>query len=56
MEKEMQSVLLTTNWMYPAAKFGDVPEGFSGLIAPEKSYLFSPEEVAQTVMLGPKHG
>ena len=47
MEKEMQSVLPTTNWMYPAAKSGDVPEGFGGLIAPEKSYLFSPEEVAQ---------
>ena len=47
MEKEMQSILPTTNWMYPAAASGDVPEGFGGLISPAKSHLFSPEVVAQ---------
>ena len=47
MEKEMQSILPTTNWMYPAAKSADVPEGFGGLIQPEKSFLFSPEVVAK---------
>jgi thiamine transport system substrate-binding protein len=47
MEKEMQSILPTTNWMYPAASSGDVPEGFGGLIKPAKSHLFSPEVVAQ---------
>ena len=47
MESEMQSILPTTNWMYPAAKAGDLPEGFGGLIQPEKSFLFSPEVVAQ---------
>ena len=47
MEKEMQSILPTTNWMYPAAASGDVPEGFGDLINPAKSHLFSPEVVAQ---------
>jgi len=47
MEKEMQSILPTTNWMYPAAASGEVPEGFGGLIKPAKSHLFSPEVVAQ---------
>ena len=41
-----QSVIPTTNWMYPAGK-ADVPEAFSGLITPAKSLLFTPEEVAQ---------
>ncbi|MCE2517639.1 MAG: thiamine ABC transporter substrate binding subunit [Alphaproteobacteria bacterium] len=47
MEAEMQSILPTTNWMYPAAKAGAVPAGFDGLISPQKSFLFSPEEVAR---------
>jgi thiamine transport system substrate-binding protein len=46
-EKEMQSILPTTNWMYPAAASGKVPDGFGGLIKPAKSHLFSPETVAQ---------
>ncbi|MEC8121006.1 MAG: thiamine ABC transporter substrate-binding protein, partial [Pseudomonadota bacterium] len=41
-----QSVIPTTNWMYPAGK-ADIPEAFSGLITPAKSLLFTPEEVAQ---------
>ena len=44
---EMQSILPTTNWMYPAAKAGAVPDGFGGLITPSKSFLFSPEKVAK---------
>ncbi len=44
---EMQSILPTTNWMYPAAAAGDVPDGFNGMIKPSKSFLYSPEMVAQ---------
>lgn len=45
MEAEMQSILPTTNWMYPAAKSGAIPEGFGGLITPKTSFLYSSEEV-----------
>lgn len=41
-----QSVIPTTNWMYPAGK-SYLPEAFSGLISPSKSLLFTPEDVAQ---------
>ena len=41
----IQSMLPTSNWMYPAAKSAVIPAGFDGLIKPEKSFLFSPEEV-----------
>lgn len=47
MGKEMQSILPTTNWMYPAAKAGVIPAGFRGLIKPERSYLYAPDEVAR---------
>lgn len=47
LEKEMQSILPTTNWMYPSAQAGVIPDGFGGLITPKQSYLFSPEEVAR---------
>lgn len=46
-EAEMQSILPTTNWMYPAAKAGAVPEGFGGLIQPSKSFLYDADIVAQ---------
>ena len=46
-EEKMQSVLPTTNWMYPAAISGKLPEGFDELIKPNKTYLFSPDIVAQ---------
>ena len=40
-----QSIIPTTNWMYPAAvPEGGLPEGFGGLIAPAHALLFSPEE------------
>jgi thiamine transport system substrate-binding protein len=47
MEAEMQSILPTTNWMYPAAKTGIVPDGFKGLIKPVRSHLYASEEVAK---------
>ncbi len=40
----VQSVLPTTNWMYPARATSPLPEGFSTLIKPEKSLLMAPEE------------
>ena len=46
-EKNVQSLLPTTNWMYPAAASGMVPDGFDGLIRPSKSHLFNPEQIAK---------
>ena len=43
---EFQSVIPTTNWMYPAGKAA-LPEAFSGLITPSKSLTFTPAQVAQ---------
>lgn len=42
-----QSLIPTTNWMYPAVtpKSG-LPDGFDTLITPEASLLYSPEEAA----------
>ena len=40
-----QSVIPTTNWMYPAGK-ADLPDAFAGLITPSKSLIYTPEEVA----------
>ena len=45
--KNVQSLLPTTNWMYPAAASGTIPDGFDGLIEPSKSYLFDPEQIAK---------
>ncbi|MEQ9257478.1 MAG: thiamine ABC transporter substrate binding subunit [Roseovarius sp.] len=42
-----QSVIPTTNWMYPAVTpEGGLPEGFDTLVTPEKSLLFNPEDAA----------
>lgn len=42
-----QSIIPTTNWMYPAVTpAGGLPEGFETLVSPEKSLLLSPEEAA----------
>ena len=41
-----QSIIPTTNWMYPAGK-ASVPEAFGDLITPARSLLFTPEQVAQ---------
>ena len=42
---EFQGIIPTTNWMYPT-QASATPDGFSGLIQPTKSYLFSAAEVA----------
>ena len=40
-----QSVIPTTNWMYPAAMPSDgLPDGFAGLVIPEKALLFDADE------------
>lgn len=42
-----QTVIPTTNWMYPAAMPAeDLPEGFETLIQPETALIFSPEDAA----------
>ncbi|WP_282052112.1 thiamine ABC transporter substrate binding subunit [Phaeobacter inhibens] len=42
-----QSVIPTTNWMYPAVTPADgLPKGFETLVAPEKSLLLSEDEAA----------
>ena len=42
-----QSVIPTTNWMYPAVTPADgLPEGFETLITPATSLLLSPEDAA----------
>ncbi len=41
-----QSVIPTTNWMYPAVTpTGGLPEGFETLITPQKSLLVTPETI-----------
>ena len=45
LDDNFQSVIPTTNWMYPAGK-AELPEAFSGLITPSKSLVYTPEEVA----------
>ncbi len=47
--QDFQSVIPTTNWMYPAKELeGGLPDGFDTLIQPEKSLLLSAEEAAAT--------
>jgi hypothetical protein len=42
-----QSVIPTTNWMYPAALPAEaLPEGFDTLITPDRALILSPEEAA----------
>jgi len=40
-----QSVIPTTNWMYPAAS-DDLPDGFDTLTVPDTALLLSPDEAA----------
>ncbi len=43
-----QDIIPTTNWMLPAAKTSKpLPGAFEALVEPTKTFLFSPEEVAQ---------
>ncbi|MFW5881511.1 MAG: thiamine ABC transporter substrate binding subunit [Roseicyclus sp.] len=42
-----QTVIPTTNWMYPAALPAEaLPEGFETLITPDRALIFTPEEAA----------
>jgi thiamine transport system substrate-binding protein len=42
-----QSVIPTTNWMYPAVTPADgLPAGFETLVTPETALLLSPEDAA----------
>jgi thiamine transport system substrate-binding protein len=42
-----QSIIPTTNWMYPAkTPAAGLPDGFETLIQPAQALLFSPEEAA----------
>ncbi|HHS94468.1 MAG TPA: thiamine ABC transporter substrate-binding protein, partial [Rhodobacterales bacterium] len=42
-----QSIIPTTNWMYPAVTpEGGLPEGFETLAQPAKSLLIAPSEAA----------
>ena len=44
-----QSVIPTTNWMYPAVTpEGGLPDGFETLVTPATSLLLSPEDAAAT--------
>ncbi|MEO3416302.1 thiamine ABC transporter substrate binding subunit [Roseovarius sp. CAU 1744] len=44
-----QSIIPTTNWMYPAVMPADgLPAGFDMLVTPEKALLLTPEEAAAT--------
>ena len=43
--KEFQTIIPTTNWMYPAYGTGDdLPEAFDALVTPENSLIFKPED------------
>ena len=43
-----QSIIPTTNWMYPAVTpAGGLPDGFETLITPEKALLMTPEKSAE---------
>lgn len=45
LSEEVQSIIPTTNWMYPAVTPAEgLPEGFETLITPGRTLLFSPEE------------
>ncbi len=45
---DFQSIIPTTNWMYPAVTpAAGLPEGFETPVGPEQSLLLSPEVAAQ---------
>lgn len=48
MTPAFQNEIPTNNWMMPAAAITmELPEAFSTLVSPQKSFLYSPEEVAE---------
>ena len=43
--EEFQTIIPTTNWMYPAYATGDdLPDAFADLVTPEDSLIFKPED------------
>ena len=43
-----QDIIPTTNWMFPAAKTSQpLPDAFNKLVAPAKTFLMTPDEVAR---------
>lgn len=49
LSEKFQSVIPTTNWMYPARRpENGVPEAFETLVQPEKSLIFSEDEAEST--------
>jgi thiamine transport system substrate-binding protein len=48
MSPTFQNVIPTTNWMMPAGQISEpLPEAFSRLVKPEKTFLMDPSEVAK---------
>lgn len=45
--EDFQSIIPTTNWMYPAYPAGDLPEAFADLPVPETSLIFAPEDTPE---------
>lgn len=41
-----QNTIPTGNWMYPVTKV-TLPEGFNGLVKPQTSLEFTPQQVAE---------
>ncbi len=47
LSESFQSIIPTTNWMYPAAlPASKLPEGFAGLVKPSTTLLFADNEIA----------
>ena len=47
LSETFQSIIPTTNWMYPAViPRSGLPDGFETLVTPEKALLFTPDEAA----------
>ena len=44
-EAPVQSLIPTTNWMYPVGRTASLPEGFETLDRPRKALLFDPADV-----------
>ena len=42
-----QDEIPTNNWMFPAATTKTLPDAFNALVKPDKTFLYSPEEVAK---------
>jgi len=45
--EEFQTIIPTTNWMYPAYPAGDLPDAFGNLAEPKESLIFAPEDTPE---------